>query len=550
MPDDSPTNERDSGRLVADGGLPTTVVLGDSVAWGQGLSHGEKYASKFYELLSGDSASLPRDAVKAHSGAVIGSSNTTASQDVTLRLATANNLRGTTRQGRREFPYGPFSLYTQLDRLPTDYEPGERPGSLDVANAYNPAESPDVVLVTAGINDIGGGSIANPLAGPENTEKAVKENCYKRMKPFLQDVHQRFPDATIVVAGYHLILSTGPDGSDVVSMEALAAGLTVLFGLFGVTGGAVFAALWGAAEIAEGRAAVNLEYFYQQSTHYLRKAVTEVDNANPGTSVLFASPDFDRENAAAADDPWVFSPGARGDRSVRPDRDAVCEAMAEPPIDNDSVKCPVAPSLHPNADGAAGMARAIDERYSEATSTRSVRGLAENLAADDSGATSVRDSLERYAGVDDLLDPTVGLRTCFDQTVVDSVRVVVETSDDTHAGNQQASVELDLGGFTRVLDDLFGQRLFEHANFSTGATDDFAIDPLFETARTEQDPLRLWEITHTILEQDQPTLGNLINSQWWKVESFELYLNGVKVIDEGPFELDGDDTYDGDYPTA
>ena len=73
---------------------------------------------------------------------------------------------------------------------------------------------------------------------------------------------------------------------------------------------------------------------------------------------------------------------------------------------------------------------------------------------------------------------------------------------------------------------------------------------MFETARTEQDPLRLWEITHTILEQDQPTLGNLINSQWWKVESFELYLNGVKVIDEGPFELDGDDTYDAGYPTA
>lgn len=540
-----------AGSAVPDGGTPTVVVVGDSVAWGQGLVHGRKYASRFLARLDAD-ATLDRAAIKAHSGAVVGKSGASAGRDVTLTLADADGLGATTRGGRHEFPAGPFTVHTQVDRLPDDYTDRRRPESVGTARAYDPDETVDVVLVTAGINDIGGGKIANPLGDPESTEQAVRRSCYSRMRQLLRRLTERFPDAVVVVTGYHLFLSTGPDGSDVVSMDALAAGLQVLFGLYDLSTAGILGALYGTAELAEELAAARVEYFYQQSTHYLRRAVTEVDKARPGPSVLFASPDFDRENAADAADPWVWSPGSRGDPRVATERVDVCEAMAAPSIGDVSVKCPVAPSLHPNAAGAEAMARSIHERYTEATDRRSLRSVVGKLSAADDGPgpTSVRESLERYAGVDDLLDPAEGLRTCFDQLVVDSVRVVIETSDDANAGNQAASVSLSLGGLSWDLDDTFGQQGFAHANFSTGATDDFAIDPLFENSRTERDPLHLWEVSEVVLEQHQESVVELFNSQWWKVASFELSLNGVRVIDSGSFVLDGTDSRSFDYPSG
>ncbi|WP_123533058.1 hypothetical protein [Halosimplex salinum] len=545
MGTDRDTDAAPDGVALTDGGEPTTVVLGDSVAWGQGLPHEEKFATRFHERISGGNGELSRAAFKAHSGAVFD----TDRDDVTLRLADAGKLAGTTRRGRHEFPAGAFSLEDQLERLPADYTDEERPSSLETRRAYDPDDTVDVVVVTAGINDIGGGTIGNPLQNPDRTETAVREYCYQWTKPFLEDVRESFPEATVVVTGYHLIMSTGPEGTDVLSDAAMAAGLGVVFGVSAGTA-AVTGALYGTAEVAQQRAAANMEYFYQQSTHYLRKAVSEANAAEPGSTVLFASPNFDRENAANADDPWVWPAGSTGDDAVESDRKAVCEAMRGPPIHDGTMKCPIAATFHPNADGAAAIARAMSERHAESTGSRSLRETTEKLAADESGPTSVRDAMERYAGVDDLLDPSAGLRTCLDQTVVDSVRVVVETSDATDAGNQNASVVLDLGDLERTLDDTFGQRLFNHANFGTGEIDTFAIDPLLDTDRTERDPLRLWEIDRTVLEQDQGDFAGFFNSQWWKIESFELFLNGVRVVESASFSLDGDDSQSFDYPAS
>ncbi|AHZ21266.1 hypothetical protein C439_02092 [Haloferax mediterranei ATCC 33500] len=544
-------NKHEFGKPITDGGTPTMVVVGDSVAWGQGLVHDKKFATRFFDRLTGGAA-LPRAAIKAHSGAVIRSRNGTGNRDVALKLANANELQSTTRQGHHEFPYGPLTVHEQVERLPNDYTDQERPERLDVSKAYGPDETVDIVLITAGINDIGGGNISNPFGDPESIEKAVRDSCYSRMKRLLRRTQQRFPDATIIVTGYHLFLSTGPDGSDIVSNDDLAVGLQVLFGLLSRPAGAVLGALYGAVELSEELAAAHVEYFYQQSAHNLRKAVTEQDKANTGASVLFASPNYNRRNAAAADDPWVWPPLSRGDPAVASERSAVCQAMSEPPIEEDSVKCPIAPSLHPNEAGADAIARAVHARYEEATGRRSVRNVIGNLSENGgiSGPTSVREELERFAGVDGLIDPAEGLRTCFNQLVVDSIRVVIKTSDDRGAGNQSTTVSLDLGALTRNLDDTFGQQGFNHANFSQGAKDDFTIDPLLDTGWTERDPLHLWEISKVELEQDQSEYTEFIDSQWWKVESFALYLNGIRVVQAGPFDLDGDDSQSFNYPKS
>ena len=549
--DPSPADDRTSVvRAETDGGsAPTMVVVGDSVAWGQGLRHEQKFATRFYEDLVGGSDSLSPAAIKAHSGAVVGTDSSANRGDVTMKLADSREgLAGTIRQGRHEYPYPYFDVPAQVERLPEDYTAAERPDGLAPRRAFEPHTTVDVALVTAGINDIDATSVVNPFSGPEAMESAVRESCYVRMKRLLEQLVERFPDAIVVVTGYHLFLSTGPQGSDIQAIDRLSAGLQTLFGMYDTSTGAVIQTLFGAADISEELAASNVEYFYQQSTHYLRKAVTETDNRYPGRAILFASPDFERANAANAADPWVWPVASTGDSAVDAERRKVCQRLDGLV----SVKCPIAPSLHPNPAGAKAIARAVRHRYSETNGKQSIRELLENLGGenDRSSGIGLRDTLERYEGVDGLLDPEAGLRSCLDQTVVDSIRVKIRTSDGRNAGNQAASVSLDLGDFSRELDDEIWQRVFEHANFSTGAVDDFAFDPLFGSDRTERDPLRLWDIGTPTLEQDQPDAFEFVNSQSWKIASFELFLNGVTVVETGPFTLDGDDQQRFDYPTS
>jgi hypothetical protein len=105
------------------------IVIGDSVAWGQGLAHDDKFANTVAKSLTNNN--LPPEDIHARSGAPIG-----------INLS-GNPLDIDDQTARSEVPYDHPTITQQVDNIP------------------NP-ESVDLVLVSGGINDINMGIILNP----------------------------------------------------------------------------------------------------------------------------------------------------------------------------------------------------------------------------------------------------------------------------------------------------------------------------------------------------------------------------------------------------
>jgi len=156
------------------------VVLGDSIAWGQGLLEAEKFAS----LLKNAIAASPLGAggvqleSLAHSGAVIDDPGGTG----------------------HPVPYGevPDSVPTIMDQA---------------AQFQTPGDQVDLVLVQGGINDVGIKTILNPLALYPSLAGLAQAACHDRMYYLLRRIQGRCtsPTARVLVTGYYKILSALSD---------------------------------------------------------------------------------------------------------------------------------------------------------------------------------------------------------------------------------------------------------------------------------------------------------------------------------------------------
>jgi lysophospholipase L1-like esterase len=289
------------------------AAIGDSIAWGQGLSP----ANKFANLVAASVGAPPLDdsLMVAHSGAIIGIHNPDSTSAID-----------------NEIPVPAPMIIDELRTVPS-------PNTVDL------------VLLTGGINDVGLEMIVNPLTSLRYLRAATRQACYDDMRTLLGKVLGTFPTARVRVIGYFPILSpasdplAGPSGDP----------LLHLLGNFN----SGFPQTLEREVILEAVTARTMQ-FWTDSTSDLQQAVTNTANGDPRT--VFVPAPFGPENAVFAPDPllWGFAPDLGPEDEVARARGVACDTQYPSLLDivADEI-CHHASVGHPNVRGAQRIAEAI-----------------------------------------------------------------------------------------------------------------------------------------------------------------------------------------------
>jgi hypothetical protein len=176
------------------------AVLGDSVAWGQGLLPEHKYAYKVATALGQPPGNVD---LQAHSGAIIG-----ISLDQTAT-----------------------SIYPEIP------DPAPKIVS-QIGNVADPG-TVDVVLIDGGINDVGIQNIFNPMTSATDLGNLTARFCYYDMLTLLGTAVSTFtkPTCRFILTGYYPVLSAqsrpvaSVEGGDPLAklLEIFAPGCSAVF---------------------------------------------------------------------------------------------------------------------------------------------------------------------------------------------------------------------------------------------------------------------------------------------------------------------------------
>ncbi|WP_404363191.1 hypothetical protein [Marinobacter sp.] len=174
--------------------LQRAVAFGDSVVWGQGLQHADKFTTLIARRTGG--IDMPRNAMLAHSGAVLEQENNSGAPDVDP--AEDAPVYG-------EIPRGRPSIFRQVATfglpLPLNRVADERLPDVTFPET-------EIVFVNGGLNDIDAGElVSGDLGGLAQIEQRIRRLYRDRFLDLLRLVRQRFPAARIFVFGYHFIFS-------------------------------------------------------------------------------------------------------------------------------------------------------------------------------------------------------------------------------------------------------------------------------------------------------------------------------------------------------
>lgn len=204
---------------------PMLGVVGDSIAWGQGISEPAKFYNLFATALpdappSGvtgrSTTGTTRVIVKAHSGSIVGSGTISGASNCTSRnplivgagygeipraVPIPCQIRDITAfAGEVLLPTGEDS---RTPRFSAEHDPaGSVPISFDVGPRF------DYVFITGGINDLQPPAIllgTNGYSQPEVLSGAIRRSC--DMRNSIPDILQFLPNAVIAHLGYHVIVS-------------------------------------------------------------------------------------------------------------------------------------------------------------------------------------------------------------------------------------------------------------------------------------------------------------------------------------------------------
>lgn len=481
------------------------LAVGDSVVWGQGLQHNDKFVSLFYRAATG--AAWPQENLPAHSGAIIGVGK--LGSPIPADQVPDRGARGEV----------PFSFPTILEQV-------RSVGEVEAKNT-------DVLILNGGINDVNFRSILlEPLLGPESIlEGAIRKYCYDHMLLLLKEARQRFPHAVIIALGYYPILSTRSDLDQIKAFLVLHS---------------IFAAL---PDLVAKKAARNVLYFHHRQIYWIRRAVAEVnqDRLLRGQGILFVHPTFGPDNSVGAGDPFLFQPKRPAnltawsdgilDAITRKDYELLSTLLLEiePQEANNAValkrrlacdvvnsdnwgermQCRVAPIGHPNEKGAQRYADAIKGRFDQHQRLPVKAHLSRLMGA--AGPISVRKALGRYG-----LRLQDGLRACMQQMTVDCLEVVIKTRNEDYAGTDDfVFLQVGDGWRWRLNETIFDLQLTNE--FEKGSTGTYTIDPILDSNRG---PLHLGEIKEITLIKEKAGLpgGD------WKPEQIIVQINGLDVF--------------------
>jgi len=167
-----------SSQPAADKRQFNLLVLGDSIAWGQGLREEHKawYLIKTWLEESGGRKVTER--VEAHSGAVIGSVGDSA----------GNPMPPLNGEVNRGLP----SVNDQIE---------------NALRAYADPAKVDLVIVDGCINDLDARRLLNAANTAEGIRELAQQKCGPPVEALLGRIARSFPNAHLIVTGYYPILS-------------------------------------------------------------------------------------------------------------------------------------------------------------------------------------------------------------------------------------------------------------------------------------------------------------------------------------------------------
>lgn len=154
------------------------LVLGDSIAWGQGLREEHKAWYLVKTWLEATGGWRVRERIEAHSGAVIGAVGDSAGDPPPPLDGEVNR--------------GVPSVNDQLENALRSYA--------------DPAKV-DLVIVDGCINDLDARRILNAVNTPDGIRELAQQKCGPPVEALLGRVIRSFPNAHVIVTGYYPIIS-------------------------------------------------------------------------------------------------------------------------------------------------------------------------------------------------------------------------------------------------------------------------------------------------------------------------------------------------------
>ncbi|HEY3861509.1 MAG TPA: hypothetical protein VGO59_06430 [Verrucomicrobiae bacterium] len=289
------------------------VTLGDSVAWGQGLLPRHKFANLVAGAYGVSTASA--GFMQAHSGAIIGITDPDAATSVNPEI------------------------------------PASSPMIVDQIISVASPETVDLVLLTAGINDVNIRTIFDPFTSLARIDQLTRRFCHADMKTLLGKILNTFtkPGVQIRVVGYYPIVSPAsnplavPDGDPLIH---LFANFNLGF-LQTVDRDLVVKSLSDRAM-----------RFWTDSTNCIKQAVSEL--AAP--RLAFVANPFTPDNSLFTPNSllWGFGTDLGPEDEVSAQRGASCDIQFPLPVDFfPNEICRLASLGHPKVAGAQAMANAI-----------------------------------------------------------------------------------------------------------------------------------------------------------------------------------------------
>jgi lysophospholipase L1-like esterase len=387
------------------------LVLGDSIAWGQGLRPDHRWRALLERRVALALGRLvfevPSD---VHSGATIGIGDRGQIEErprdhVAREIYTPLYADpGTaTASGDRTANFEQSFLGATASGASANYD-GEIPSStptvlrqLDEFDAGPNSATPiDLVLVSAGINDVGVTRLLDPLANRRYVAEAVDAHCHHHLVALLDRIRVRFlepnPRCVVVVLSYYPMIGAGsvwlppprvllsalltsPTATrKEVRARSVERGAVSLAGDINASGDAatqtVAAATAPAKPVPEERApprslVAAASRFFELSERAIDLAVREANRAPFSAGFIHVTPDIDPNHAVFSSDPELWSLRPRSNAAedeVARERAEICRTLGDelhdiPP--SSTQECTVASLGHPNVAGAERYADAI-----------------------------------------------------------------------------------------------------------------------------------------------------------------------------------------------
>jgi hypothetical protein len=292
-----------------------TLFLGDSIVWGQGLREEDKFSTSVIQWLNEYHPDLRAfKTVKAHSGAIIGSTGDPAG-----------------RLWPSEVPCPDPSIHHQAESF-----------------ADNDPSDVDLIVMDGGINDVGIRNIFNPRTLTADLRSLARYACGTSMTALLLTVAAKFnnPRTKILVLGYYPVLSN----------QSRLAGIAPMISAFGVSDASTRSR--GAGWNPWRRVIDNALLWKSDSDELIQQSIAAASAAHPGR-FIWVDPGIQAENSAFAPRPWVFGvrlPQVSAEDDLAATRRAQCVIQPDPDL---RAYCCRASAGHPNRWGARAYFNAI-----------------------------------------------------------------------------------------------------------------------------------------------------------------------------------------------